>query len=189
MHDANNGWLSSLTSSHSPGKKPLLINQRLERETGRSSFLDFFIQMILRFIICSMKQHMQSKGWGRGCGAHVWVPLALPLLSCVWPPAKLAFSCCSRFQCEDSPTHSCYYAGIGDLVRHRERVTTSSQHSCGLVSSVQSFGRLFASFWSGNINLCSFLVGCHFPDHSTSSLSGQTLRQRVCIPLQESGMA
>lgn len=118
----------------------------------------------------------------------MWVPLALPLLSCVWPPAKRAFSCCSCFQCVDSPTHPCYSAGIGDLVRHRERVTASSQHSCGLVSSVQSFGRLFASFWSGNVNLCSFLPGCHFPDHSSSFLSSQTLLQTKSVhPLTGEG--
>lgn len=71
MRETDNGWLSSLTSSHSPGKKPLLINQRLERETGRSSLLDFFIQMVLRFIICSMKQHMQSQ---KRLGERLWSP-------------------------------------------------------------------------------------------------------------------
>lgn len=70
MHDATNGWLSSL-SSHSPGKKPLLINQRLERETGRSRLLDFFIQMVLRFTICSTKQHMQSQ---QRLGERLWSP-------------------------------------------------------------------------------------------------------------------
>lgn len=188
MHDATKGWLSS-PSSHSPGKKPLLINQRLERETGRSHLLDFFIQMVLRFTICSTKQHMQSQ---QRLGERLWSPrvgspgFASPFLRLA--TSQAGFQLLLLFPVRDSPTHPCYSAGIGDLVRHRERVTASSQHSCGLVSSVQSFGRLFASFWSGNINLCSFLLGCHFPDHSTSSLSGQTLPQTKSVqPLTGEG--
>lgn len=134
--------------------------------------------MALRFIICSIEQHIQfQQRLGEKPGTHVWAPLALLLLFCIWPPAKLAFSCCSCFQQVDSPAHPCYCAGIGDLVRHRERMTTSSQHSCGLIPSVQSLGRRSACFMVRKYRSFLFLAGGHIPNRGSSSLSRQTLPQ------------
>lgn len=108
-----------------------------------------------------------GEGWGRGWGRH-WGErlgerlssprvgsLALPLLSSIWPPAKLAFSCCSCFQRVDSPTHPCYYAGTegsGEAQREDDNLQPTQ---LWLDLQCLEFGETLQVSWSGNINLHS----------------------------------
>lgn len=137
--------------------------------------MDFSIQVVLRFIICAIKQRM--------LGERLWSPrvgspgFASPLLHLA--TSQVGFQLLLLFpesRLPYPPLLLCRDWGSGEAQREDDNFQPTQ---LWLDLQGLEFRETLQVSWSGNINLHSSLVSCHIPNRGSSSLISRTLSQTV----------